>query len=74
MPGWAKTCPRERHGRLARDAEEGFCEMVGYLLMDSQNEEVGKENGYCKIITPAARLICSSKRNSDMDLMKSSIG
>jgi hypothetical protein len=25
---------------LGRDAEEGFCELVGYLLMDSQNEEV----------------------------------
>jgi Protein DA1 len=30
----------ERHARIARDAEEGFCEMVGYLLMDSQGEEV----------------------------------
>jgi hypothetical protein len=28
---------------LGRDAEEGFCEMVGYLLMDSQSEEVEKK-------------------------------
>ena len=27
---------------LGRDAEEGFCEMVGYLLMDSQHEELEK--------------------------------
>ncbi len=38
-----ENVPRERHARLARDAEEGFCEMVGYLLMDSQNEEVEKK-------------------------------
>jgi len=28
---------------LGRDAEEGFCEMVGYLLMDSQSEEGEKK-------------------------------
>jgi hypothetical protein len=28
---------------LGRDAEEGFCEMVGYLLMDSQREEGEKK-------------------------------
>lgn len=33
-----ENVPVERHARLARDAEEGFCEMVAYLLMDSQNE------------------------------------
>jgi len=38
-----ENVPKERHARLARDAEEGFCEMVGYLLMDSQNEEVEKK-------------------------------
>ncbi len=37
-----ENVPKERHARLARDAEEGFCEMVGYLLMDSQNEELEK--------------------------------
>jgi hypothetical protein len=38
-----ENVPRERHARLSRDAEEGFCELVGYLLMDSQNEEVEKK-------------------------------
>jgi len=32
-----------RHARLARDAEEGFCEMMGYLLMDSEGEEGEKK-------------------------------
>ena len=27
---------------IARDAEEGFCELTGYLLMDSQGEEAQK--------------------------------
>jgi hypothetical protein len=35
--------PPERHARIERDAEEGFCEMMGYLLMDSQSEEVEKK-------------------------------
>jgi hypothetical protein len=35
--------PRARHKHLARDAEEGFCEMVAYLLMDSQHQEAQKE-------------------------------
>lgn len=34
---------KERHARIARDAEEGFCELVAYLLMDSQNEEGQKK-------------------------------
>jgi len=38
-----ENVPKERHARLARDAEEGFCELVGYLLMDSQNEEPEKK-------------------------------
>lgn len=33
----------ERHARIDRDAEEGFCEMMGYLLMDAQGEEVEKK-------------------------------
>jgi Protein DA1 len=33
---------RARRG-LGRDAEEGFCELVGYLLMDSQQEESEKK-------------------------------
>ncbi|MGA2279408.1 MAG: hypothetical protein ABSG80_03795 [Verrucomicrobiota bacterium] len=35
-----ENVPKERRAKLGRDAEEGFCELVGYLLMDSQNEEV----------------------------------
>jgi hypothetical protein len=34
---------RARHARIARDAEEGFCEMMGYLLMDAQGEESEKK-------------------------------
>ena len=33
----------ERHARIARDAEEGFCELVAYLLMDSEGEEAQKQ-------------------------------
>ncbi len=29
----------ERHAHIARDAEEGFCEMMGYLYMDSKGDE-----------------------------------
>ncbi len=32
----------ERRARLGRDAEEGFCELVAYLLMNSQGEEAQK--------------------------------
>jgi hypothetical protein len=32
-----------RHEHIARDAEEGFCEMMGYLLMDAQGEESEKQ-------------------------------
>ena len=34
---------KERHRRIDRDAEEGFCEMMGYLLMDAQGEEAEKQ-------------------------------
>jgi len=34
-----ENVPSIRKKVLSRDAEEGFCELVGYLLMDSQNEE-----------------------------------
>ena len=48
----AENVPRERHARLGRDAEEGFCEMVSYLLMDSQGEQVEEkrvlENHYTR--------------------------
>lgn len=32
-----------RKRSLSRDANEGFCELVSFLLMDSQNEEAQKE-------------------------------
>jgi hypothetical protein len=38
-----ENVPEERHARIARDAEEGFCEMVGYLYMDSLPDEVEKK-------------------------------
>jgi hypothetical protein len=34
-----ENVPKERRKTLGRDAEEGFCELVAYLLMDSQREE-----------------------------------
>jgi hypothetical protein len=33
-----ENVPKERRMTLGRDAEEGFCELVAYLLMDSQSE------------------------------------
>lgn len=33
----------ERHARIERDTEEGFCEMMGYLYMDSKGEEQEKK-------------------------------
>jgi hypothetical protein len=38
-----ENVPAERHRRIARDAEEGFCEMVGYLYMDSLGDEKEKK-------------------------------
>jgi len=38
-----ENVPLERHRRIARDAEEGFCEMVGYLYMDSLGDEGEKK-------------------------------
>jgi hypothetical protein len=38
-----ENVPKERRARLRRDAEEGFCELVAYLLMDSQREEGQKK-------------------------------
>ncbi len=34
-----ENVPPERHARIARDAEEGFCEMMGYLYMDAMSED-----------------------------------
>ncbi len=38
-----ENVPKERRARLGRDAEEGFCELVAYLLMDAQAEETQKK-------------------------------
>jgi hypothetical protein len=38
-----ENVPKERRARLGRDAEEGFCELVAYMLMDSQGEEAQKK-------------------------------
>jgi len=38
-----ENAPKERRARLGRDAEEGFCELVAYLLMDAQREEAQKK-------------------------------
>ena len=38
-----ENVPKERRATLGRDAEEGFCELVAYLLMDSQGEEAQKK-------------------------------
>ncbi|MFZ0829116.1 MAG: hypothetical protein WAO02_17010 [Verrucomicrobiia bacterium] len=47
-----ENVPKERRARLGRDAEEGFCELAAYLLMDSQGEEAQKkfilENRYTR--------------------------
>ena len=38
-----ENVPKERRARLGRDAEESFCELVAYLLMDSQSEKGQKK-------------------------------
>jgi len=38
-----ENVPPERRARLSGNAEEGFCELVAYLLMDSQNEAAQKK-------------------------------
>jgi len=38
-----ENVPPERHAQIERDTEEGFCEMMGYLLMDSKGEEGEKK-------------------------------
>jgi len=38
-----ENVPPERRERLSRNAEEGFCELIAYLFMDSQNEEAQKK-------------------------------
>ena len=42
MPGMNENLSAKRKQSLSRDANEGFCELVSYRLMDSQNEEEQK--------------------------------
>ena len=37
-----ENVPLSRRDSLSRNAEEGFCELIAYLLMDSQNEAAQK--------------------------------
>jgi hypothetical protein len=39
----AANVPAERRETLARDAEEGFCELISFLLMDSEGEQEEKK-------------------------------
>ena len=47
-----ENVPAERHARIDRDAEEGFCEMMGWLLSDADGQEDEKkrvmENTYTR--------------------------
>jgi hypothetical protein len=38
-----ENVPPERHARIARDAEEGFCEMMGYLYVQSKGEDAEEQ-------------------------------
>lgn len=41
---WAgDNISKERRDRISRDAEEGFCELIAYLLMDAQHDEEQKK-------------------------------
>jgi hypothetical protein len=48
----SQNLTRSRRQTLGRDAEEGFCELVSYLLMDSKNDDTQKgmilSNGYTR--------------------------
>jgi hypothetical protein len=48
----AENVSRERAETLSKDAQEGFCELVGYLLMESRDEAGQKKailrNGYTR--------------------------
>ncbi len=43
----AQNVPAERRKNLDRNAQEGFCELMSYLLMDADNEE-GEKNAILK--------------------------
>ncbi len=38
-----ENVPAERHARIERDTEEGFCEMMGYLYVASKGDEEEKK-------------------------------
>ncbi len=40
----AQNVSRERRKKLDQDAQEGFCELISYLLMDADNEEGEKRS------------------------------
>ena len=40
----SENVPQKRRDTLGQDAREGFCELVAYMLMDSQQEEEAKTN------------------------------
>jgi Protein DA1 len=48
----AENVPAKRKEHLDGDAEEGFCELVSYMVMDAEGEESGKQaiklNGYTR--------------------------
>jgi hypothetical protein len=47
-----ENVPAARRKKLGRDAHEGFCELISFLLMDAQREEAEKkairQNGYTR--------------------------
>lgn len=47
----ADNVSKERHARIDRDAEEGFCEMMGYLYTESQNDEAEKKRILANLYT-----------------------
>ncbi len=58
----------ERHARLARDAEEGFCEMMGYLLVDSKGDEGEKKRVMANAYTRGqVKLFVQAEQEYGMD-------
>ncbi len=46
-----ENVPEQRHRHLERDTEEGFCEMIGYLFMDSEGNEDEKRRVLANLYT-----------------------
>jgi hypothetical protein len=40
----AQNVPSERKKNLGKDSQEGFCELISYLLMDADNEDAEKKS------------------------------